>query len=115
MTNHRLRTLRIPIANRLGGIDNLPHLCLLTFRQINLPRLEVLHQPRGFGGTRDCDHALSGNPGECDLRECAALAGSEFLDLFDDTLVGIEVLTLEFGDWEYKVSTPRATAERPRK
>ena len=82
----------------LGLVDNLPHLFLLSFGQLHIPRLPVLLQPLRFRGSRNSNHPLSGNPGKSDLRQGAASCCCKLLDLVNNRLVLVEVLALELRD-----------------
>jgi hypothetical protein len=48
--------------------------------------------------TRNGNHALRCHPRQCNLRCCAPLALSKFLELFDDGAVLVEVVALELWD-----------------
>ena len=100
MTHHRLRPLIVSVPVRLQRVQNLTHLFLLLTRQLNIPRSKVLFQTVRLGRARDRDHALRHDPRQSDLRQRATLALREGLDLLDDFLVVVEVLALEFGDYE---------------
>lgn len=87
----------ISVTMRLSSINNPTELLLLFFSQINISRCPVLLQPLHLGRSRDSNHTLGGHPSESDLTDTATLANGEFLDLFDNGLVLVEIVALEFG------------------
>lgn len=100
MPHHRLMLLRITVALRLDIVEDFTNLLLLIFGQQDVPRRNVLFQALWFRSSGDRNHALRNHPRKRDLGESAALALSQGLDGVDDTLVVVEVLALELGDWE---------------
>lgn len=103
MPHHLLSKLAISHTSRLIRLKNLPHLHLLLFRQLNLPRSKVLLQPIYLGRTRNSNHPLGRHPSQRDLSQFTAPLRREFLDLFNDGFVLVEVLALEFWDRTTKV------------
>lgn len=89
----------IAVAVRLSSIDNLAHLLFLFLGQLNIPRSKVFLQARRLGSSWNRNEPSSSNPRKRDLADGATLTHGEFLDLFHDCLVLVEVFALEFGNW----------------
>ena len=100
MPYHGLCPFAIPISLRLGVIDDLPHLFPLSIGQLYISRLPIFLQPLRFGGARDSNHALRGNPSKCNLRQRASSRCRKFLNFVDNCFVLVEVLALELRDYE---------------
>lgn len=97
MANHGLEKSRVPFSSRLGVIHNFAHVGLLFVRQHDLTGSPILLEPLRSRGAGDGDQTLRCNPSERNLGNRAALASSKFLDLVHDSLVLVEVVTLELG------------------
>lgn len=96
MADHGLVSGGVSISNRLGRIDNFSQFFLFLWSEIDVPRSPILLQTVGLGRTRDGNQALRRYPGQCNLGQRAALSSSDFLDLFHDSSILVEVLALEF-------------------
>lgn len=99
MPDHGLCRSRISIPLWFGCIHNLAHLFQLILCQIHVPRCKVGLKSRGLGRTRNRNHALSGNPRECDLSNRTISSSRKFLNLLYDSLILVEVLPLKFRAW----------------
>ncbi len=97
MAHRLLVRLVVPVPVDYSVRDDAAYLGLFRLAQLDLPRRPVLLEPVPLCGARDGDEALSGDPGEGDLRSPAALLRGEFLDLLDDGTVLVEILALVFG------------------
>lgn len=82
---------------RLSLIDNSAHFLLFFLCQFNIRRSPVLLETVYLGRARDGDHPLSSNPSERYLAGRATFPCSKLLDLFDNSFVFVEVLSLELG------------------
>ena len=98
MSYHRLRPFIVSVTGWLQRVNDPPHLLLLLGRQLDIPRRKVLLQTLRLGRAWNRNHTLRHNPCQSDLGQSAALALGQLLDLLDDLLVVVEVLSLEFGD-----------------
>lgn len=90
-------TVAVPV--RLGGVDDRPHLLLLSFGQVDISRREILLQSGRLGRAGNGDHSLRGYPCKCDLCDGASLLGRQLLNLINDGAVLVEVVALKFGSW----------------
>jgi len=98
MPNHSLLCRCVAVTGWLCLVNNFPHLLPLFVCQLYVPTSPILFQPLRLCRSGDSNHALGSNPCQRDLRCCAALSLSKFLDLLDNCLVLVEVLALELGD-----------------
>lgn len=96
MPDHGLVNGSVSMSMWLGRIDNSPQLLLFLRSEIDVPRCPILFQTVSLGRARDGNHSLRRHPGQCDLSQSAAFSSSDFLDLFYDSSILVEVLALEF-------------------
>ena len=82
---------------RLSSINDLPYFLLLLIRKLDTSACPVLLQSVNLRRARDRDHALRDHPGKRNLRDRAAFLVGKLLNLFYNSLVLVEVLTLKFG------------------
>lgn len=96
MADHGLISGSVSVSNRLGRIDNISQFFLFLRSEIDVPGSPILLQTVSLGRTRDGNQALRRYPGQCNLGQRTALSSGDFLDLFHDSFVLVEVLALEF-------------------
>lgn len=97
MANHCLVGRAITVPFRLRLLNNPPHLRLFLIREFDVSRRPVLLQTLRLSGARNGNESLGSDPREGDLWQGAPLADGELLDLFDNGLVLVKVLSLELG------------------
>lgn len=73
---------------------------LLLICQLHGPRSEILFESMRLRRSRDWNHVLGDDPCQSDLGERAPFTPRNLLDLFDDLFIVVEVLALEFGNYD---------------
>lgn len=96
VSHHCLMSFRVSVTIGLGRIDNPTHFLLLLIGQFNISRCPVVFQALRLSGAGNGNHSLGSNPGESHLTDWTASPRRDLLDLFNNCLVLVKIVALEF-------------------
>lgn len=110
VTDYCLESLRVSVSNWLRADHDPSQLYQLLLGQFYLPRCPILFQTSDINRAWDGNHALRGDPGQRNLSRGTAPSLGELLNLIDNGLVLVEILSLEL--WDYNDASQYHAIER---